>query len=277
LQFERSRQARFERDAVRHAQTWYSELGSECDDDERTARALMEAVCEEFGEHTNTNESMAFVWACVLNAFDGLKRSLDDRRFAELCVKARGEVLQDSMLIVLPQCDEPSVSLEMFSRVTGIVDLEAHAPPASASLSAEQFTISSQGNVGSLQSAVSAGVEVLGADAQGGSEGVSEKADNLVSGALGSVQLSGAADVVVLDADERGEGVGCSDKAEESAVGSPRVSDGLAVASAKAKPKRRLKRVQSDDAEAMPVRRSARIATRSRHADVGASSSRRGA
>ena len=41
------------------------------------------------------------------------------------------------------------------------------------------------------------------------------------------------------------------------------------VSNEKPKPKRRLKRAEPSDAEAVPARRSARIATRSRHSDVG--------
>jgi hypothetical protein len=305
LQSERFRQARFENEALHHAQVYYSELGSDCG-----GLALAEAVAHELEDHINSTEDVVFVLACILNALDRLKRSSNERVFAELCVDAASALLKEALNAVR-HCDDPVVSLQVLSRVTGIVDLEtpvvsagtvssvearsfgyrcnrdhpftldreegSHAASDAAvdheKPSAEQSRTLSQENVVFPSRAES--TDVAGVDegvACAGNTGVAGETDTLVTGTLGSLQ---GLDAVILDADEHGGSVGVSDKADESAVGILDASAGAAVASEKSKPRRRLKRAESGDAEAMPVRRSARIAGRGGHVDSASLSSRR--
>ena len=312
LEFERLRQARFENKACDHAEVYYRELGSECG-----ALALAEAVAHEFEDHITSTEDVVFVFACILNALDCLKRSSTERAFADLCGDAASALVEESLNMVR-QCDDPAVSLQVLSRVTGIVDLEtpvvsagtassvesrsfgyrcnrdhpftldrqegsAAASDAAAAAaaaaetdkpSAEQSRTLSQENVVSSPRVESTDVAVVdeGGACAGNAE-VAGETDTLVTGTLGS--LRGVDDAVVLDADEHGGSVGVSDKADESAVVDLDASAGADVANEKPKPRRRLKRAQSGDAEAKPVRRSARIAGRGGHVDSASLSSRR--
>ena len=184
-------------------------------------------IAEQFQNSMNTDPDVVFVLGCVSNALDGLGRSVEDRQFAAFCAAASQKMLAEALDQITRNFEDSAASLEMLRRVTGIVDLETQNVLPNS--------------LPGFENPMDPVVEDVGTD---------ECPKNTEPGAVdanacGSQSRTGLADS------------GC-ETVQTSGPG-----DGSAVASPKPKPRRRLRRVQSHEVEAIPVRRSARIASRS--------------
>lgn len=247
LELEVLRQARFERAALRHVQDFYSSVVSASggkplrltmpEKVKEIGLDLGDAVVEKFDEEIITHEDLVFVLACVVNAIDQTRRSSDDHQLVAVVAHAYRKLLDDA-IDKAKHSSDPYTSLEMLSRVTGIVDFEVEILPEVTSPVTEQPMASVPVTVQYAQDSETVDMLVLNADLQG-------------------MDREGAVTV------------------EEPALETRDASASSAPASMDPKPRRRMKRVLLDDAEAVPVRRSARIASRSSHADAGASGVRR--
>ena len=267
---------------------------------------LGESVVEELGEQLQSDEAYVLAFSCMSNVFDKLRRTSENGHFVTVCAHAYGWCLGQAKDHAR-RCGDSSAALDLVSRVTGIVDLDE-----SVSLESQSFVQRGSGceqgmaaqtsgsapsgagdeerdiwnafwagrcpdeeSLSRLRLEVARSNTVQGCDQE--DRIVAEQAESQgdeTHVAVPEIALSGP----------RSERVGTID------ANAPRCEEGVAstetslsetrdvpassvVAVADAKPKRRLKRAHFD--EAVPLRRSSRIAERSRPADASAPSGHR--
>ena len=246
-------------------------------------------------------------FSCMSNVFDKLRRTFENGHFVTVCARAYGWCLGRAKDHAR-HCGDSSAALDLVSRVTGIVDLDESVSLESQSFvqrgsgheqgMATQTSGSASSGAGSderdiwnafwagrcpdeeslsrLRLEVARGNTVQGCDHE--DRIVAEQAESLGDEthvvAVPEIALSGPRSerVSTIDADAPrcGEGVASTETSLSETRDVPASS---VVAVADAKPKRRLKRAHID--EAVPLRRSSRIAERSRPADASAPSGHR--
>jgi hypothetical protein len=268
LQLESIRQARLERACEYFAREHYRENGSE-----GGWYALVEACLAPLDDEIKTPEDMVFAHACLLKVIGRLRPSADDVGLAALCKDTYPKLLEE-IVFFSKNCEDCLRALEMASRISGAACVES--------------TLSAVGPAPMVQPTDAIPLE-------GSSHGIGEQLivdltfeepeqglllDNgqptaETPDAIPFVQGSEAAEVLIGNADAQGMGAAVAESADEVVAGGLSASDNSALPSANAQPRRRRKRGPSGDAEAMPVRRSARIASRTGQSDTGASSARR--
>ena len=124
------RQARFEQDSARFVERCYDDVVAAGGgvplrytlpvEFASVGSSLAEAVLAEIVPRP---EQLVFALACIANAFDQLRRTSKDDQFVAVCGHAYqfslGEALYEAR-----RCQDPSSSIGVVSRVTGIVDLD---------------------------------------------------------------------------------------------------------------------------------------------------------
>jgi hypothetical protein len=268
LQLESMRQARLERACEYIAREHYRE--NSC---EGGWYALVEACLDPFEDEFKTPEDMLFAHACLLKVLGRLRLSTDDVGLAALCKDTYPKVLEE-IISLTKNCEDCLHALEMASRVSGAVCIES-TPSAVGPAPVVQPTdaIPLQGSSRGIEEQLI--VDLTLEEPESGlllddGEPMAE-----TPASIPLVQGSEATEVVMGKADEQGMEAATAKSADEVVAGALRAPDNSALPSAHPQPCGRRKRGPSGDAEAKPVRRSARIALRSGQSDTGASSARR--
>ena len=241
--------------------------------------------------------------SCISNVFDQLGRTSEDSHFVTVCAHARRWCIGQAKAIAR-QCDDQSAALEVVSRVTGIVDLdepvsleqgfgreEGTAERQSGSTTSgagndeDLWTAFWEGRCPDVDSLSRLRAEVARNTTSGGcdrEEGMAAQKFESLGVAMPVVAVpetaalghcSDTVGVIDLDADVH---LGGAEGVASNATSLLETRDVLASSApvaADPTPKRRMKRAHLD--EAMPLRRSSRIAERSRPADAGAPSGHR--
>jgi len=259
---------------------------------------------EEFEECIVTFEDLAHAYACISSVFYQLGRTSEDGQFVTVCAHACRWCIVEAKDLVR-QCDDPSAAMEVVSTVTGIADFDdllssmeqgSGCPEGSAERNSASTTSGAgddedlwtafwEGRCPDVDSLSRLRAEVLRSTTARGcyreermaahnfeSLGVSMPVV-VVPETVALGHSSDTVDIIYSDADSRhggGEGVASTAKSSLKACDVPASS---ASAAEEPTPKRRMKRAQFD--EAVPLRRSSRIAERSRPAGTGAPSSHR--
>jgi hypothetical protein len=290
-------QARLEQDAVLFVPRCYQDVvraggvGQSCIWSPETSQSLGirlgESVLEEFVERLRSGDLCVLALSCIGIVFDRLRRTSEDSQFVSVCSHAYRWCIGQARDWAR-QCDDQSAAMEVVRRVTGIVNLDE---PVSLEVVAVVQQCSGRRSGVALQASVlaSSGArsdeELWNAFWEGRCPDVdslgrlhAEVAGSTMARGSGREELVGeqgdesaGVETPLAEVPEAATSRQCPH--ERGVSSSPTVAASSAPADADPEPKRRMKRVQFD--EAVPLRRSSRIAERSRHADTAAFSGHR--